>query len=405
MKLTFVGAAHEVTGSCTLIELSGKYYIVDFGMEQGVDVFENVELPVAPGEIEAVFLTHAHVDHSGMIPKLYKNGFRGKIYTTVTTKNLCNIMLSDSAHIQESDAEWKSRKALRAGRPAVEPVYTLEDAMGAMKLFYGCDYGREYRIAEDVSLRFTDVGHLLGSAAVELWLSEGGVTKKVVFSGDVGNTDQPIIKDPQTVEEADFLIIESTYGNRDHEKPKDAVEGLAEVLQSTLDRGGTLVIPSFAVGRTQEILYAIRSVKQRGLLKGHDIFPVYVDSPLAQEATAVFLQCDRAYFDKETLAVLENGYNPIWFDGIILSVTAEQSKAINFDERPKVIISSSGMCEAGRVRHHLKHNLWKKESTVLFVGYQSPKSLGRALLDGAKKVKLFSTASVSSVLKLRFECR
>lgn len=274
MKITFIGATHEVTGSCTLLEVCGKRYLVDCGMEQGIDVFENVPIPVAAGEIEAVFLTHAHIDHSGMLPKLYKDGFRGSIYTTETTSNLCAIMLRDSAHIQESEAQWRNRKAERAGEDLVEPVYTTQDAIGAISRFRPCSYAEVVQVGEGVCVRFSDIGHLLGSACIELWLTEAGQTKKIVFSGDVGNTNQPIINDPKPVESADYLVIESTYGDRLHEGSADPVTNLAKVLQETLDRGGNLVIPSFAVGRTQEMLYAIRQIKQSGMLKGHDYFPV-----------------------------------------------------------------------------------------------------------------------------------
>jgi len=390
MKIQFIGATHEVTGSCTLLEVGGRYYLVDCGMEQGVDVFQNMPLPVAANAIEAVFLTHAHIDHSGMLPKLYKDGFKGLIYATEATCDLCRIMLMDSAHIQESEAQWQSRKAERAGGPPVEPTYTIADAQGTLRLLRPCRYQEPVQVGEGVVLRLTDIGHLLGSAAVELWLTEGEETRKIVFSGDVGNTNQPLINDPQKVEETDYLVIESTYGNRLHERRRgDAVQEMADCIQRTFDKGGNVVIPSFAVGRTQEMLYAIREIKQRGLVKGHDGFPVYVDSPLAVEATGIFLQCDRSCFDPETLAVLEQGINPIWSEGVTLSVTADESKLINADRRPKVILSASGMCEAGRIRHHLKHNLWRSESAVLFVGYQAEGSLGRKLQNGAKAVKLF----------------
>jgi len=389
MKIQFIGATHEVTGSCTLIEVCGKQYLIDCGMEQGIDVFENVPIPVPANSIEAVFLTHAHIDHSGMLPKLYKDGFRGTIYATPSTCDLCNIMLRDSAHIQESEAQWQNRKAQRAGDDLITPVYTMEDAVGAISRFRPCTYGQTVQVNEGVMVRFSDIGHLLGSACVELWLTEDGVTKKIVFSGDVGNTDQPLIKDPLPVAETDYLVIESTYGDRLHQKPGDTVGELADVLQRTFDRGGSVVIPAFAVGRTQEMLYAIRQIKQEGLVWGHDGFPVYVDSPLAVEATGIFLQCDTDCFDEETAALVSQGINPIWFDDIQLAVTSDESKQINFDRRPKVILSASGMCEAGRVRHHLKHNLWGEENTVLFVGYQAEGSLGRKLQNGAQYVRLF----------------
>jgi len=392
MKIQFIGAAHEVTGSCTLLEVGGRYYLVDCGMEQGIDVFQNMPLPVAAMQVEAVFLTHAHIDHSGMLPKLYKDGFRGMIYSTEATADLCNIMLRDSAHIQESEAQWRKRKAERAGEEAPEPVYTMDDAIGAISLFRPCRYGERLRIGEGVEVRFTDVGHLLGSACIELWLTENNLTKKILFSGDVGNKNQPLINDPRKVKDADYLVVESTYGNRLHAAPEsktDPVEAMAGYIQEAFDRGGNVVIPSFAVGRTQEMLYAIREIKQKGLVRGHDGFPVYVDSPLAVEATGIFLQCDLSCLDEKTMEIVRQGVNPIWSQGVTLSVTSDDSKLINTDTRPKVIISASGMCEAGRIRHHLKHNLWRPESVVLFVGYQAEGSLGRRLQDGAKNVKLF----------------
>ena len=389
MKIQFIGATHEVTGSCTLLEVCGKKYLVDCGMEQGRDVFENVPIPVAAGTIEGVFLTHAHIDHSGMLPKLCKDGFRGSIFATESTCDLCNIMLQDSAHIQMSEAEWQNRKAQRANLPLVEPVYNMNDALQAISQFRRCRYGEPLEVAEGIVIRFTDIGHLLGSACIEMWLTENGETRKIVFSGDVGNLNQPIIKDPQPVEETDYLVIESTYGDRLHDTPRDSVEELAQVIQRTLDRGGNVVIPSFAVGRTQEMLYAIREIKNRGLLTDHDTFPVYVDSPLAVEATGIYLQCDSSCFDEQTAALVRQGINPLWFEGICLSVSPEESKQINFDPRPKVILSASGMCEAGRIRHHLKHNLWNPNNTILFVGYQAEGSLGSKLQNGADTVRLF----------------
>ena len=390
MKIQFIGATHEVTGSCTLLEVGGRYYLVDCGMEQGTDVFQNVPLPVAPSQIEAVFLTHAHIDHSGMLPKLYKDGFKGQIYATEATCNLCDIMLRDSAHIQESEAQWRSRKAERAGEDPVEPTYTLQDAIGTIKLLRPCRYLEPVQVAEGIIIRMNDIGHLLGSAAIELWLTEGETTRKIVFSGDVGNTNQPLLNDPQKIEETDYLVIESTYGDRHHDMERVwPVQELADCIQRALDRGGNLVIPSFAVGRTQEMLYLIREIKQNGMVKGHYNFPVYVDSPLAVEATGIFLQSHESNFDEETLAVLRQGINPIWSQGVQLSVTAEESKMINMDPHPKVILSASGMCEAGRIRHHLKHNLWRSDSIILFVGYQAEGSMGRKLQDGVKSVKLF----------------
>ncbi len=390
MKIQFIGAAHEVTGSCTLLEINGRYYLVDCGMEQGIDVFQNISLPVSAKDVEAVLITHAHIDHSGMLPRLYKEGFRGHIYATDVTSDLCNIMLKDSAHIQELEASWRTRKSQRAGDLAIDPVYDMNDAEGAISLFRRCNYGEIVQIAEDMAIRFTDIGHLLGSACIEIWLCEGDVTKKIVFSGDVGNTAQKIINDPKTVDDTDYLVIESTYGNRLHAvRRRDMGKELAVHIQRTLDRGGNLIIPSFAVGRTQEMLYAIREIKENGLVKGHDGFPVYVDSPLASEATSIFMQCNPICFDEDTRALIDKGINPLWFDGIKITETAEDSKRINMDTTPKVIISASGMCEAGRIRHHLKHNLWRRSNTVLFVGYQAEGSLGRRLMDGEQSVTLF----------------
>ncbi len=390
MKLVFLGATHEVTGSCTMIEIGGKYGLVDCGMEQGEDIFVNQEIPVNPAEIDFLLLTHAHIDHSGNIPLLFKNGYSGPVYATDATCHLCEIMLRDCAHIQESDAEWKNRKALRAGGAPVEPVYSLDDAETAIAHLRPCSYDEMIQVDEGVIVRFTDVGHLLGSASIEVFLTEADVSKKVVFSGDIGNTDQPLIKNPQYIEEADYVITESTYGDRLHETgEKTGVEYFADCIQRTLDRGGNVVIPSFAVGRTQEMLYLIRIVKEQGLVTGHGDFPVYVDSPLANEATGIFLQCDRSYFNDSTRALLDSGVNPLMSPGVKLSVSSEESKQINFDTTPKIILSASGMCEAGRIRHHLKHNLWRPESMILFVGYQAVGTTGRKIRDGAKEVKLF----------------
>ncbi len=390
MKLTFIGAAHEVTGSCTLIEINGAYGLVDCGMEQGVNIYENIDIPVSPGSIDFVLLTHAHIDHSGMIPKLFKDGYDGPVYATSATCSLCNIMLKDSAHIQESDAEWKTRKSRRSGGPVIEPVYTLRDAEVAIAHLRPVEYGEKRQINENVEIRFTDIGHLLGSSSIEVWLTEDGVTKKVVFSGDIGNKNQPIINDPIPPAAADYVITESTYGDRYHELPPDGLLAtMASYIQRTLDRGGNVVIPAFAVGRAQEMLYFIRKIKLENLVTGHGDFPVYLDSPLANEATAVFLQCDTDCFDAEARAIMDEGVNPLVFPGLKISETAEDSKLINFDKTPKVIISASGMCEAGRIRHHLKHNLWRPECLVLFVGYQAVGTTGRSIVDGAKKVKLF----------------
>ena len=389
MKLTFLGAAHEVTGSCYYLEACGKKLLIDCGMEQGVDYFENEPLPVMPSDIDMVLLTHAHIDHSGKLPLLSKQGFAGQIFATDGTEQLCQIMLMDSAHIQESDAEWKNRKAERSGSPMVEPLYTVDDAQNALKCFVGIPYGEEKYIADGIRIRFIDAGHLLGSSSIEVWLKEGETEKKIIFSGDIGNTAQPLINDPTYPEEADYVVMESTYGLRQHERPTDYASALAAVLQETFDRGGNVVIPSFAVGRTQEMLYFIRKIKEDRLVTGHDGFEVYVDSPLANEATEVFYKRMYSDFDAEAMDLLQRGINPISFPGLRTSITSADSIAINNDTKSKVILSASGMCEAGRIRHHLKHNLWRPECTILFVGYQSIGTLGRALVEGADSVKLF----------------
>lgn len=391
MKLIFVGAAHEVTGSCHYLNACGKHILVDYGMEQGVNVFENCELPVQEAYIDYVLLTHAHIDHSGMIPQLTARGFRGQIMTTEATADLCSIMLRDCAHIQMQEAEWKNRKAKRSsGESQSEPIYTMEDADAAIRRIVPCGYGQEIELCEGIKIRFTDVGHLLGSASIEVWVTEEDVTRKIVFSGDIGNKNQPLIKNPALTESADYVVMESTYGDRLHslERP-DYIGELTQILKETFDRGGNVVIPSFAVGRTQEILYFLRKIKVEGLVKGHEDFPVYVDSPLAVEATGIFHKNEMQCFDGEAMDLVRAGINPIAFPGLRLTVTSDESKAINFENTPKVIISASGMCEAGRIRHHLKHNLWREECTILFVGYQAVGTLGRVLIEGIDEVKLF----------------
>ncbi|MBQ1948403.1 MAG: MBL fold metallo-hydrolase [Clostridia bacterium] len=397
MQVTFIGATHEVTGSCTLIETEGKYILIDCGMEQGPDMFENESLPVMPEYIDCVLLTHAHIDHSGKIPLLYKYGFRGKVYTTEETCRLSRIMLLDSAHIQESDAERATRKSARSGGSVVEPLYTVADVEALLPSFVPSSYGQTRQILENVSIRFSDVGHLLGSSAIEIWITEQDTTKKIVFSGDVGNLNQPIIRDPSYIDETDYLVLESTYGNRLHETSDPGVppvEYLAQVINRTFSRGGNVVIPSFAVGRTQEILYFLREIKNRGLVPNFPNFPVYLDSPLGIEATGIFMQCNHECLDEEALALVKEGINPLHFEGLHITETADESRAINFNPASKVIIASSGMCDAGRIRHHLKHNLWRQESLVLFTGYQAAGTLGRILYDGAREVRLFGETIV-----------
>ena len=391
MKLMFVGAAHEVTGSCHYLNVCGKHILVDYGMEQGVNLYENVPLPVEAPLIDYVLLTHAHVDHSGMLPLLFAKGFRGRVFMTEASADLCSIMLRDCAHIQMQEAEWRNRKAKRGGNIMIkEPLYTMEDADGIIKRIIPCPYNQKINLCEGVDIRFTDIGHLLGSSSIEVWMTENGESRKAVFSGDIGNVDQPLLRDPQPTDEADYVIMESTYGDRIHsaERP-DYIRELAKIIQETFNRGGNVVIPSFAVGRTQEMLYFLRKIKEDRMIHGFEDFPVYVDSPLAVEATEIFVENELTCFDEEAMELVNKGINPIRFAGLKLTITSDESKAINFDMTPKVIISASGMCEAGRIRHHLKHNLWRPECTILFVGYQAVGTLGRYLLEGADTVKLF----------------
>lgn len=389
MKLTFLGAAHEVTGSCTLLEACGKHILIDCGMEQGADIYENCELPISPVDIDAICLTHAHIDHSGKLPAMVAQGYKGPIYATEATRRLCTIMLKDSAHIQEQEAEWRNRKAKRAGQPEYTPIYTMQDAMQTLTQFMPYPYNETVELFPGITVRFVDAGHLLGSSSIYFEIQEEGETRSLLFSGDLGNVDRPLIRDPQSPPNADYVVIESTYGDRLHGARPDYVAQLTAIIQETFDRGGNVVIPAFAIGRTQELLYLLRNIKEKGLIRGHVNFPVYVDSPMAVEATRIYAAGLTDYYDNETLELLSRGIDPINFTGLHLSVTSDESKLINADMTPKVILSASGMCEAGRIRHHLKHNLWRPESTILFVGYQTPGTVGRKLMDGVKSVRLF----------------
>ena len=392
MKLMFIGADHEVTGSCHYLEACGVKMLIDCGMEQGSNSYENARLPVGYGDIDYILVTHSHIDHVGLLPLAYAGGFSGSVMATRATCDLCNIMLKDCAHIQETEAEWKNRKARRAGRPETPPIYTMNDAEGILKHFIPCEYGEIIKLRDDLEIRFTDAGHLLGSAFIEIWMREGGTHKKIVFSGDIGNQNKPLIRNPQYVTQADYVVMECTYGTRNHVRHGEYIDEFAAVIQETLDRGGNVVIPAFAVGRTQEVLYYLRHIKEQGLVKGHPHFPVYLDSPLAVEATHVFKKNMLDCYDEEAKALVLRGVNPIFFKDLRLSVTSQESVAINFDSTPKVIISAAGMCDAGRIRHHLKHNLWRPECTVLFAGYQAAGTLGRSILDGREEVKLFGEA-------------
>ncbi|MBR6228865.1 MAG: MBL fold metallo-hydrolase [Eubacterium sp.] len=390
MKLVFIGADHEVTGSCHYMEVGEKKFCIDIGMEQGRDMFENQEIPVNASEIDFVLLTHAHIDHTGLLPLLYARGFRGQVYATKATCDLSEIMLRDSAHIQQFEAEWRNRKASRSGAEVYQPIYTMEDALGAIHLLTPCEYDEVIELCEEVSIRFTDVGHLLGSSSIEVFAREGAEERTIVFSGDLGNPNNPILRNPQYTKAADFVVMESTYGDRVHaEGTPDYVGDLAAIIEETFQRGGNVVIPAFAVGRTQELLYFLRQIKEKKLITSYPDFDVFVDSPMAVEATHVFGRHMEQSFSDEAKELLHRGINPIGFPGLKLSITSDDSKEINFDPNPKVILSASGMCDAGRIRHHLKHNLWRADSSIVFVGYQTAGTLGRALLDGLEEVKLF----------------
>lgn len=398
MKITFLGATKTVTGSNFLVEAAGKKFIVDCGMYQGKaeDEWENSS-PFAfdVNEIDFMLLTHAHIDHSGRIPKLYNDGFRNKVYATKATCDLCSIMLPDSGHIQEMEIEWKNRKRLRKGLPAIPPLYTAEEATRSIEIFEPVKYDEIIDIDENIHVRFNDAGHMLGSSIIEIWANEDGKMTKAVFTGDLGNNDIPLLSSPTMIEDADYLIMESTYGGRLHMRNDDKAELFLDIVYETLEKGGTVVIPSFAVGRTQEILYEINDVKDR---KHDEEFnkkyekimktKVYVDSPLAISATEIFKQ-NQDLFDEETQELINSGDNPLEFGGLEFTRTAEESKELNMKNESSIIISASGMCEVGRIKHHLKHNIWNPNSTILFVGYQAPGTLGRKIVDGAKTVKIF----------------
>ena len=398
MKVTFLGATKTVTGSNFLVEGAGKKFLVDCGMYQGsaADEFEN-EAPFLFNidEIDFMLLTHAHIDHSGRIPKLYNEGYRKDVIATKATCDLCSIMLPDSGHIQEMEAEWKNKKRERKGEKPIPPIYTAEDAAKSLEIFRPVQYNEIVDIDENIKARFNDAGHMLGSSIIEVWITENGETKKIVFTGDLGNNDIPLLSPPTMISDADYLVMESTYGNRLHMRNDDKAEIFLNVVYETLEKGGTVVIPSFAVGRTQEILYELNRIKDK---KDDEEFskkyqklmsvPVYVDSPLAISATEVFKE-NMNLFNEETQAIINEGDNPLEFNGLKFTRTADESKALNASEESSIIISASGMCEVGRIKHHLKHHLWEPNSTILFVGYQAPGTLGRKLVDGEKKVKIF----------------
>ena len=398
MKITFLGAAKTVTGSNFLVEAAGKKFLVDCGMYQGqaAEELENAD-PFAfdVDTIDFVLLTHAHIDHSGRIPKLFNEGFRKPIIATKATCDLCEIMLPDSGHIQEMEIEWRNRKRIRDGKDPLPPLYTAEDALKCLQAFERVNYDEIVPIDENIKVRFNDAGHMLGSAIIEIWVKENGKEEKIVFTGDLGNDDIPLLASPSTIADADYLIMESTYGNRLHMRNNEKAEIFLDIVSETIDRGGTVVIPSFAVGRTQEILYELNRIKEKtddeAFLKKYEKLmrvPVFVDSPLAISATEVFKE-NMNLFDDETQMLIKRGDNPLEFDGLKFTRTAEESKELNMMNQSAIIISASGMCDVGRIKHHLKHNIWNPINTILFVGYQAPGTLGRRIVDGQKNIKIF----------------
>lgn len=396
MKITFFGAAKGVTGSCHMIETNNKKFLIDCGLFQGTlteQILNYEPFPFDVKDIDFVILTHAHIDHSGRIPKLYKEGFRGNVYATKATCDLLQVMLPDSGHIQEKEIEWVNRKRMRAGKKPEPPVYTVEDAIKSCTLLKQVKYDTDQVIDNNITFKYKDAGHMLGSTIVELYIKEEEKVEKIVFSGDLGNDENPIIKNPTMIDETDYLVLESTYGNRLHPPIEEESARFIDVIVNTIKQGGNVVIPSFAVGRTQEILFELNKYLEekesnKEILKTLRNVPVVVDSPLATNATEIFKDNTECYND-DALNYLLNGDNPISFKNLKFTASSDDSKALNEDLTPKIIISASGMCEAGRVKHHLKHNLWRKESTILFVGYQAEGTLGRKILEGAKTVKIF----------------
>ena len=398
MKITFLGATKTVTGSNFLVEAAGKKFLVDCGMYQGhgdIEEKNHDDFLFNINEIDFMLLTHAHIDHSGRIPKLYKAGYRNPIIAQKATCDLCTIMLPDSGHIQEMEAEWKNRKRMRQGKAPFIPMYTAQDAIESLEVFKPVAYDEIVEIDENIKVRFNDAGHMLGSSIIEIWANENGKETKAVFTGDLGNNDIPLLACPTMIETADYLVMESTYGNRLHVKNDEKAHLFLNTVYETIERGGTVVIPSFAVGRTQEILHELNNIKEKTndeeFMKKYEKLmevPVYVDSPLAISATEIFRK-NTELFDDDVKVAMEKGDNPLEFKGLKFTKTADESKALNESNEPAIIISASGMCEVGRIKHHLKHNLWNPNSTILFVGYQAPGTLGRKIVDGEKKVKIF----------------
>ena len=393
MKIQFCGASTGVTGSCHLITTDNHRILLDCGQFQGGKAQEAMnyeEFPFDPAEIDCLILSHAHIDHCGRIPLLFKRGFKGDIYCTDATADLLGVMLKDSGYIHEKEAEWKNRKNERAGRPVIEPLYTYNDAVDSLKFVKPVLYDQLIELNEEMKIVFNDAGHILGSAITELWVTENDTVSKIVFSGDLGVMNRPILRDPTIIKKADYVIMETTYGNRLHPQNSMDVRRLMDIIRETAARGGTTVIPSFAVGRTQELIYELNRVYDSNseYREAFKDLMVYVDSPMATTATEVFKR-NAQVFDDETKEYIRKGDHPLDFKNLKFTRTSEESMWLNSDRKPKVIISASGMCEAGRIRHHLKHNLWDSRASIVFVGYQAEGTLGRRLVEGAQEVTLF----------------
>ncbi len=388
MKLTFWGAAQTVTGSLHMLELEAGRLIMDCGLFQGrrsEALRFNQEFPADPSSIDAVLLSHAHIDHSGLLPKLYKEGFRGRVFATPATRDLCASMLADSAYIQEKDAAWVNRRQRREGADKIEPLYSAEDAAGVMEHFEDVGYGEDFDALPGVSVQYRDAGHILGSASMMLTINEGGRTVKLGFTGDVGRPERPILRDPQPMDDCDYLICESTYGGRVHEPPDQSKQRLAHVVGATARRGGKVIIPAFAVGRTQEIVHRLDDLTNEGRLPP---IPVYVDSPLAVNVTDIFKRHPECY-DEDLLEYMQNDSEPFGFGRLTYIRDVEESKKLNSSRLPMVIISASGMAEAGRILHHLRNNVEDPRNTVMIVGYCAPHTLGRRIVERRREIKIF----------------
>lgn len=386
MKLQFLGAAKTVTGSCFYLECNDRKILVECGLYQGenADEINRAAFAFDPATIDCIFITHAHLDHSGLLPKVVKEGFRGRVITTPATRDLLELMLYDAANIQESDAVWDTKKAIRAGKPPVLPLYTADDVGNVLSLFEVKPYGELFSLGNGIKYRFLDAGHILGSGTLEVWYQDSAKEKKIVFSGDIGKKGNPIIRDPSTLVEADFIVMESTYGNRLQKSFKESVDELVEAIRTTFKKGGNAYIPSFAVGRTQDLLYILNSLVREKRLSN---MQVYLDSPLAEEATKVYLAHPEV-FDEEA----KQRFSTRDFDNSVqlhFVQSVQESMALNKIHSGILVIAGSGMCDGGRIRHHLKHNLWRRECSIIFVGYQGKGTLGRQIVERAKSVRIF----------------